>query len=91
MEFPSLPENETQEIVFEVSNPTQKNYLIEFVPPNPKLSGLMVNPLVKELPGGRSGLISIKYTSLFREFTAKALEDLLKPVTKEDEVPKGMV
>lgn len=95
IEFPALPENESQEEVFEVSNHSQKNFLIEIVPPNPKLSGLYINPLVKQLSSGSSMLISMKYTSLFREFNAQALEKLNKPIEKQgedgEEVPKGMV
>jgi hypothetical protein len=46
LEFPALPEKEFAEIVLTLSNTSTKAYTIELVPPNPKLSGLMVNPLV---------------------------------------------
>jgi len=52
LEFPALPENEQHEIVLEVHNSSQKNYLIEIVPPHLNLSGLIVNPIVKPLPAG---------------------------------------
>lgn len=41
----------------------------------------MVNPLVIPLAAGRSSLVSIKYISKFREFTAAALEEIYKPKT----------
>jgi hypothetical protein len=95
IEFPALPEHESQEEVFEVSNHSQKNFMVEIVPPNPVLSGLYINPLVKSLSAGSSMLVSMKYISLFREFNAKALEDVNKPKESEsgggDDVPKGMV
>ena len=43
--------------------------MIELVPPNPKLSGIMVNPLVQNLASGKSTLVSVKYTSKFRDLT----------------------
>jgi hypothetical protein len=49
--------------VFEIKNISHKDYLIEAVPPNMKLSGLIVNPLVIPLAAGRSSLMSIKYIS----------------------------
>lgn len=52
---------------------------MEVVPPNYSISGLIVNPLVVPLQAGRSSLLSIKYLSKFREFTASALEDMYKP------------
>lgn len=69
MEFPSLPEAEFAEVVLTLNNQTNKNYMIELVPPNPKLSGLMVNPLVQSLAAGKSTLVSVKYTSKFRDLT----------------------
>jgi hypothetical protein len=79
LEFPALPENEHKEIVLEIKNSSQKNLMMEVVPPNFQLSGLIVNPLVVPLSAGRSTLLSVKYHSKFREFTASALEDLYKP------------
>jgi hypothetical protein len=91
LEFPALPEQEVKEIVLELKN-NSKNKLIEIVPPNYQLSGLMINPLVIPLGEGKSCLVSVKYNSLFRNLTASALEDLYKPKFNEQaEVPKGMV
>jgi hypothetical protein len=47
VEFAALPETEFAEVVLSVSNNSQREQLIELVPPNSKLSGLTVNPLVK--------------------------------------------
>lgn len=95
IEYPALPENENFEVVFELSNHSQKNFMIEICPPNPKLSGLMINPLVKTLSSGSSMLISMKYLAAFREFNAQALEALHKLDEKDgqagEELPKGMV
>ena len=63
IEFPALPENENKEIVLELKNSSQKNLMVELVPPNFKLSGLIVNPLVAPLAGGKSTLVSVKYVS----------------------------
>jgi hypothetical protein len=52
IEFPALPETEFNEVVLTVSNNSQKDYIIEVVPPNPKLSGLVVNPLVNTVKAG---------------------------------------
>jgi hypothetical protein len=67
--------------------------MIEVVPPNFQLSGLLVNPLVVPLAGGRSTLVSFKYHSKFREFNAYTLEELFRPKAADgsDLVPKGMV
>mmetsp|Transcript_21197 Transcript_21197/g.20360 ORF Transcript_21197/g.20360 Transcript_21197/m.20360 type:complete len:85 (-) Transcript_21197:4-258(-) len=53
----------------------------------------MVNPLVAPLGGGKSTLISFKYISKFRDFTAELLEELYKPKIGDgsEYVPKGMV
>lgn len=69
IEFPNLPEHESSEVVLQLTNNSTKNYLVEVVPPHPEISGLMVNPLVKPLDGGKSTLVSIKYSSLFRDLT----------------------
>ena len=48
--------------------------------------------MVVPLSAGRSTLLSVKYHSKFREFSAAALEDLYKPkIADGSEVPKGMV
>jgi hypothetical protein len=92
LEFPALPENEHKEIVLEIKNASAKNLMMEVVPPNFYLSGLLVNPLVVPLSAGRSTLLSVKYHSEFRDFNAAALEDLYKPKFNEGaEIPKGMV
>lgn len=79
IEFPALPENETKEVVFEIKNSSNKNYLVEAVPPNLTLCGIIVNPLVIPLAAGRSSLVSFKYYSKFRDFNAYTLADLYKP------------
>lgn len=56
--------------------------MLEVVCPNYQLCGLMINPLVIPLAGGRSSLLSIKYHSKFREFTPFVLQDLYKPKEK---------
>ena len=53
------------------------------MPPNVKLSGLTVNPLVKKLASGASTLVSIKYDALFRDLTHSALESLKNPKKEE--------
>ena len=52
IEFQALPETEFGEVVLSVINSSQKDYVIEIVPPNPRISGIVVNPLVKQLKGG---------------------------------------
>lgn len=95
IEFPALPQNENKEVVLEVKNTSLKNLLMELVPPNFQISGLIVNPLVVPLQAGRSSLVSIKFHSNFRDFSAQALEDMYKPklIGKDGEelIPKGMV
>ncbi len=63
IEFPCLPEGEQSEVVIQVTNESQKPYMIETVPPNMHISGIIVNPLVSELGPGKSTLVSVKYTS----------------------------
>ena len=53
--------------------------MVELVPPNPRLSGLVVNPLVKTLAAGSSTLVSVKYNSKFRDLTYQSLQDVDKP------------
>ena len=60
------------------------------MPPHPTLSGLIVNPLVKDLEAGKATLVSIKYNSKFRDLTHKALEDVINPVDQPI-APIGMV
>jgi hypothetical protein len=43
------------------------------------VSGIIVNPLVTEIAGGKSTLISVKFTSSFRDLTYWVMEDLFKP------------
>jgi len=78
VEYPALPESENYEVVFEISNHSQKNFMLEICPPNPKISGLMINPLVKSLASGSSMLVSMKYLAAFRDFDAKAIENMDK-------------
>mgnify|MGYP002396012172 CR=1 FL=1 len=52
IEFQALPETEFGEVVLSLTNQSQKEFMFEIVPPNLKLSGIMVNPLVKALKGG---------------------------------------
>ena len=63
IEFPCLPETEFSEVVIQVTNDSAKNYIVETVPPNLLIAGLMVNPLVTDLKAGRSALICIRYNS----------------------------
>lgn len=79
IEFPCLPETEFSEVVVQVTNDSQKNYIVEIVPPSMHISGLMVNPLVTDLKAGRSALICIRYNSSFRDLTLKKMEELFKP------------
>ena len=49
--------------MLEIKNSSIKNLLMEVVPPNYSISGILVNPLVIPLQAGRSSLLSIKYHS----------------------------
>jgi len=89
IEFPCLPETECSEVVLQLTNESNKNYQFEVVPPNPKVSGLIVNPTVKPLPAGRSTLVSIRYESAFRDYTYWTSKDLFTPEEKET-APKGI-
>jgi len=53
--------------------------MIECVPPHLKLSGLLVNPLVNTLKAGSGALVSIKYSSMFRDLTFAALDAIKNP------------
>lgn len=69
--------------------------MFEIVPPNPRVSGIIVNPLVKSLKGGQSTLVSLKFTSKFRDLTHSVLEKLGVPIEEdaggEIKAPAGMV
>lgn len=78
IEFPGLPEKETVELVTQIQNPTSKTYMVELLPPKPQLSGIVLTPVVMQIPPQKSSLISIKYKSLFREFNAQTIEKLKK-------------
>jgi hypothetical protein len=88
IEFPCLPETEFSEVVVQVTNDSQKNYMVELVPPNIKIAGLIVNPLVTDLKAGRSALICIRYNSEFRDLSLKKMEELFKP--KENLIKPGI-
>lgn len=79
IEFPALPETEFAEVVLQLNNSTQKEYIVELVPPLNAVSGLTVNPLVKNLKPGRATLVQIKYDSNFRDLTHQGLEAALNP------------
>lgn len=87
IEFPCLPETEFSEVVVQVTNDSNKNYIVEIVPPNNQVCGLMVNPLVTDLKAGRSSLICIRYNSAFRDLTLKKMEELFKPKESMDNKP----
>jgi hypothetical protein len=76
IEFPGLPEKETVEIVTQIENPTQKTYIVELMPPKHQLSGIMLTPVVMQIPPHKSALVSIKFTSAFREFNAMTLQKI---------------
>jgi hypothetical protein len=72
--------------------------MVELVPPNSKLCGIVVNPLVKTIPAGTSTLVSLKYSALFRDLTHAALEASKKPAGASGsaavgavDIPPGMV
>ena len=73
IEYQALPEGESKEIIVELRNTSQKMMMIELVPPNFQLSGLIINPLVIPMSQGRQALVSIKYVAGFRDLTALAL------------------
>lgn len=49
------------------------------MPPLNKVSGLLVNPLVKDLEAGRSTLVSIRYDSKFRDIDYKTMMSIMQP------------
>lgn len=63
------------------------------VPPNPRLSGLMINPLVSIIKPGSGTLVSLRYNSKFRDLTYQVMEDLSKPQRsdKNNEIVPGLV
>ena len=80
IEFPCLPESEISEVVVQMTNDSkERSYLMELVPPNLQLSGIVVNPLVTSLAPGKSTLVSIKFNSKFRDITYNTMDDLYKP------------
>jgi hypothetical protein len=92
IEFPALPETEFAEVVLQLNNQSAKEYVVELVPPLAALSGLTVNPLVKNLKPGRATLVQIKYDSDFRDLSYNSLDAALNPKKKQaDQVPDGMV
>jgi hypothetical protein len=68
IEFPGLPEKETVELVTQIHNPTSKTYIVELLPPKLQLSGIILTPVVMQIPPQKSSLVSIKYKSAFRYF-----------------------
>ena len=63
-----------------IQNTSSKDYTIELVPPNPKLSGIIVNPLVNTLKANSGALVSLKYNSKFRDLTHAIMDSILNPV-----------
>lgn len=82
IEFPGLPEKEIVEIVTQIENPTNKTYMVELIPPKHQLSGIMITPVVMQIPPQKSNLVSIKYKSEFRDFNAFTMETLQKEEDK---------
>ena len=78
IEFPGLPEKEEVEIVTQIQNPTSKTYMVELLPPKPQLSGIMLTPVVIQIPPQKASLISIKYKAAFREFNAQTMVKIRK-------------
>lgn len=56
--------------------------MVELMPPKHQLSGIMLTPVVMQIPPNKSALVSIKYTSGFREFNAMTLERIQKEEDK---------
>lgn len=92
IEFPCLPESEFSEVVVELTNQTGKAYTVEVVPPPKGVSGLTVNPLVKPIEANKSTLVSIKYTSAFRDLTYATHQEMVNPPSADSEGAKpGLV
>lgn len=73
-----MPEKEIVEFVTQIENPTQKTFMVELIPPKQMLSGIMITPVVMQIPPQKSNLVSIKFKSEFRDFSAQILEKLNK-------------
>lgn len=82
IEFPALPETEFAEVVLALKNQSQKEFVVELVPPLAAVSGLTVNPLVKNLKPGAATLVQVKYDSDFRDLTFRSLDAALNPKKK---------
>ena len=97
LEYQALPEGESKEVVIELKNNSPKMMMVEVVPPNFQLSGLIVNPSVIPMAPGRMALVSLRYSAAFRDLTASGLADMNKPKPKategenEEGMPKGLV
>ena len=74
-----MPEDEFSEVVLELQNTSQKAVTVEVVPPLYKVSGILVNPLVKSLEAGRSTLVSVRYDSKFRDIDYKVMKSIMDP------------
>jgi hypothetical protein len=85
--------------VVELKNNSPKLMLVELVPPNFQLSGVVVNPSVIPMSTGRTALLSIRYTAGFRDLTAAKLSNIHKPQGSkveaqsegDDGMPRGLV
>jgi hypothetical protein len=73
LEYQALPEDESKEVIVELRNTSNKVMMVELVPPNFALSGLIINPLVIPMNQGRQALVSVKYVAGFRDLSAAAL------------------
>lgn len=67
----------------ELQNTSQKNYTVEVVPPLYKVSGILVNPLVKQLEAGRSTLVSVRFDSKFRDIDYRVMNSIMEPEIQE--------
>lgn len=65
--------------------------MVEIVPPNPRVSGLMVNPLVSIIKQGGGALVSLKYNSKFRDLTHAIMSTLSQPLPDEKAGVAGLV
>lgn len=84
IEFPALPEEEFNEVVLSITNSSQKDQMIEIVPPHQRMSGLTINPLVNTLKAGGGALVSLKYSSKFRDLTHQVMEEINNPVILQE-------
>lgn len=84
IEFPALPETEFNETVFSISNHSTKEYMIEMVPPNLRISGLLCNPLVSIIKPGGGALMSMRYNSKFRDLTYVVNSTLNDPIESDE-------